>query len=76
MKLARVRHFERNVAGGAAAAADFFVHLLATYGEEKGVDVADEIEELRWIDSSCPDADLSVTGVMILRDLKAKGLVS
>ncbi len=47
MKLARVRHFERNVAGGAAAAADFFVHLLATYGEEKGVDVADEIEELR-----------------------------
>merc|ERR1711871_1749257 len=35
----------------------------------------EEIEELRWIDSSCPHEDLSVTGVMILEDLKAKDLV-
>lgn len=36
---------------------------------------SNEIEELRWIDSACPDSDLSITGVMILEDLKAKGLV-
>jgi 8-oxo-dGTP diphosphatase len=36
---------------------------------------SNEIEELRWIDSSCPHSDLSVTGVMILEDLKAKALV-
>ena len=36
---------------------------------------SNEIEELRWIDSTCPHSDLSVTGVMILEDLKAKGLV-
>ena len=36
---------------------------------------SNEIEELRWIDSSCPHSDLSVTGVMILEDLKARSLV-
>ena len=35
----------------------------------------EEIEELRWICSDCPEADLTVTGRMILADLKAKGLV-
>jgi len=34
-----------------------------------------EIDELRWIDSSCPYEDLSVTGIMILEDLKSKGLI-
>lgn len=34
-----------------------------------------EIEELRWITSDCPHADLSVTGIMILEDLKEKGLI-
>ena len=34
-----------------------------------------EIEELRWITSACPEDDLSVTGRMILADLKAKDLV-
>mmetsp|Transcript_25896 Transcript_25896/g.29814 ORF Transcript_25896/g.29814 Transcript_25896/m.29814 type:complete len:163 (-) Transcript_25896:590-1078(-) len=34
-----------------------------------------EVEELRWIDSTCPHNDLSVTGIMILEDLKEKGLV-
>eukprot|EP00967_Tisochrysis_lutea_P070707 scaffold93433_cov32-Tisochrysis_lutea.AAC.1 len=36
---------------------------------------SNEIEEIRWIDSTCPDEDLSVTGVMILKDLHAKKLV-
>mmetsp|Transcript_22937 Transcript_22937/g.72768 ORF Transcript_22937/g.72768 Transcript_22937/m.72768 type:complete len:137 (-) Transcript_22937:463-873(-) len=35
----------------------------------------DEVEELRWIASDCPRADLSVTGLMILDDLKAKDLI-
>ena len=36
---------------------------------------SNEIEELKWIDSSCPHEQLSVTGVMILEDLKMKGLI-
>ncbi|EOD03960.1 hypothetical protein EMIHUDRAFT_466333 [Emiliania huxleyi CCMP1516] len=35
----------------------------------------DEVEELRWIASDCPRADLSVTSLMILHDLKAKDLI-
>ncbi|EOD16240.1 hypothetical protein EMIHUDRAFT_464297 [Emiliania huxleyi CCMP1516] len=35
----------------------------------------DEVEELRWIASDCPRADLSVTSLMILDDLKAKDLI-
>ena len=35
----------------------------------------EEIEELRWITSDCPESDLSVTGTMILKDLKAKDLI-
>lgn len=34
-----------------------------------------EIEELRWVDSSVSPELLSVTGVMILNDLKAKNLI-
>ena len=34
-----------------------------------------EVEELRWIDSGCPESDLSVTGLMILKDLKEKDLI-
>ena len=34
-----------------------------------------EIEELRWIGSDCPHSDLSVTGIMILEDLKSKDLI-
>jgi len=34
-----------------------------------------EVEELRWIDSSLPRDQLSVTGLMLLDDLRAKGLV-
>jgi len=36
---------------------------------------SEEIEELRWIGSDCPESDLSVTGRMILADLKAKDLI-
>ena len=35
----------------------------------------EEIEELRWVTSSCPHSDLSVTGVMILDDLKANDMI-
>uniref|UniRef100_A0A7S2XTS8 Nudix hydrolase domain-containing protein n=1 Tax=Attheya septentrionalis TaxID=420275 RepID=A0A7S2XTS8_9STRA len=35
----------------------------------------EEIEELRWITSTCPHEDLTVTGIMILQDLKAKNLI-
>ena len=35
----------------------------------------EEIEELRWITSACDGVELSVTGMMILKDLKAKGLI-
>jgi 8-oxo-dGTP pyrophosphatase MutT (NUDIX family) len=36
---------------------------------------SNEIEEIRWIDAACPHELLSVTGVMILQDLKARNLV-
>ena len=39
------------------------------------VQPSQEIEELRWVTSDCPHSDLSVTGVMILDDLKAKDLI-
>ena len=29
----------------------------------------------RWVTSDCPESDLSVTGLMILADLKAKDLI-
>jgi len=35
----------------------------------------EEIEELRWITSTCPHEDLTVTGVMLLEDLQKKGLI-
>ena len=35
----------------------------------------EEIEEIRWVTSECPHEDLSVTGLMILKDLKAKDLI-
>jgi len=36
---------------------------------------SNEIEEVRWIDSAFPHTNLSVTGVVILNDLKARGLI-
>ena len=36
---------------------------------------SNEVEELRWIDSSCPRTELSVTGAMILEDLLARDLI-
>ena len=36
---------------------------------------SEEVEELRWIGSDCPRAELSATGAMILDDLKARGLI-
>mmetsp|Transcript_8404 Transcript_8404/g.11946 ORF Transcript_8404/g.11946 Transcript_8404/m.11946 type:complete len:178 (+) Transcript_8404:111-644(+) len=35
----------------------------------------EEIEELRWIASDCPTSDLTVTGIMLLEDLKSKDMV-
>ena len=35
----------------------------------------EEIEELRWITSACDEVELSVTGMMILKDLKARDLI-
>ena len=35
----------------------------------------EEVEELKWIDSSFDREKLTVTGIMILDDLKRKGLI-
>eukprot|EP00980_Cylindrotheca_fusiformis_P023638 scaffold10700_cov108-Cylindrotheca_fusiformis.AAC.2 len=35
----------------------------------------EEVEELAWIQSDCPDDRLSITGKMILQDLKEKELI-
>mmetsp|Transcript_6893 Transcript_6893/g.9005 ORF Transcript_6893/g.9005 Transcript_6893/m.9005 type:complete len:181 (-) Transcript_6893:282-824(-) len=35
----------------------------------------EEIEELRWITSDCPASDLTVTGIMLLEDLKSKDMI-
>lgn len=35
----------------------------------------EEIEELRWIASDCPESDLTATGLMILADLRGKDLI-
>ena len=39
------------------------------------VQANEEIEELKWITSTFPKEQLSVTGIMILEDLKAKDLI-
>lgn len=35
----------------------------------------EEVEELAWIQSDCPDEKLTITGKMILKDLKDKNLI-
>jgi 8-oxo-dGTP diphosphatase len=40
------------------------------------VKASEEVEELKWIDSSFDREKLTVTGVMILDDLKRKGLIN
>ena len=42
---------------------------------ERLVKASQEVEELKWIDSSFDREKLTVTGIMILDDLKAKGLI-
>lgn len=42
---------------------------------EDMVKANEEVEELKWIDSSFDAERLTVTGVMILDDLKSKGLI-
>ena len=42
---------------------------------EKLVKASEEVEELKWVDSSFDREKLTVTGVMILEDLKEKGLI-
>jgi 8-oxo-dGTP pyrophosphatase MutT (NUDIX family) len=42
---------------------------------ERMVKASQEVEELKWIDSSFDREKLTVTGIMILDDLKANGLV-
>ncbi|KAL7553201.1 hypothetical protein ACHAWF_016483 [Thalassiosira exigua] len=42
---------------------------------EKLVEASSEVEELKWIDSSFDKEKLTVTGIMILEDLKEKGLI-
>ncbi|KAL9190699.1 hypothetical protein ACHAXT_000405 [Thalassiosira profunda] len=42
---------------------------------EELVTASEEVEELQWIDSSFDREKLTVTGIMILEDLKAKGLI-
>ena len=34
-----------------------------------------EVEELAWIQSNCPEEKLTVTGKMVLNDLKEKQLI-
>eukprot|EP00578_Thalassiosira_sp_NH16_P022627 CAMPEP_0181096404 /NCGR_PEP_ID=MMETSP1071-20121207/11016_1 /TAXON_ID=35127 /ORGANISM="Thalassiosira sp., Strain NH16" /LENGTH=154 /DNA_ID=CAMNT_0023178813 /DNA_START=166 /DNA_END=630 /DNA_ORIENTATION=+ len=36
---------------------------------------SEEVEELKWIDSSFDREKLTVTGIMILEDLKGRGLI-
>ena len=36
---------------------------------------SEEVEELKWVGSTFPREQLSVTGGMILADLHAKGLI-
>jgi 8-oxo-dGTP diphosphatase len=43
---------------------------------ESLVKASAEIEELKWIDSSFDREKLTVTGIMILDDLKEKGLIA
>jgi hypothetical protein len=42
---------------------------------ERLVKASQEVEELKWIDSSFDREKLTVTGILILDDLKAKGLI-
>jgi len=42
---------------------------------ENMVKASEEVEELKWIDSSFDREKLTVTGIMILEDLKEKGLI-
>ena len=35
----------------------------------------EEIEEIKWVASDCPLEDLSATSALVLKDLKAKGLI-
>ena len=42
---------------------------------ENMVVASEEVEELKWIDSSFDREKLTVTGIMILEDLKEKGLI-
>eukprot|EP00931_Biecheleriopsis_adriatica_P013346 TRINITY_DN114714_c0_g1_i1.p1 TRINITY_DN114714_c0_g1~~TRINITY_DN114714_c0_g1_i1.p1 ORF type:complete len:138 (-),score=38.57 TRINITY_DN114714_c0_g1_i1:145-558(-) len=52
------------------------VRMTCFTAEFEGVlQASQEIEELSWITSDCPHEKLSVTGVMILDDLKAKDLI-
>jgi len=36
---------------------------------------SEEVEELRWIASDCPHSDLTVTGIMLMEDLKKRDLI-
>eukprot|EP00569_Conticribra_weissflogii_P015766 CAMPEP_0171405688 /NCGR_PEP_ID=MMETSP0880-20121228/16336_1 /TAXON_ID=67004 /ORGANISM="Thalassiosira weissflogii, Strain CCMP1336" /LENGTH=61 /DNA_ID=CAMNT_0011921209 /DNA_START=587 /DNA_END=772 /DNA_ORIENTATION=+ len=42
---------------------------------EELVKASDEVEELKWIDSTFDQDKLTITGIMILEDLKQKGLI-
>lgn len=42
---------------------------------EKLVKASDEVEELKWIDSTFDQNKLTITGIMILEDLNEKGLI-
>ena len=47
----------------------------AEFELESMVKASEEVEELKWIDSSFDTTKLTVTGIMILEDLKEKGLI-
>ena len=36
---------------------------------------SEEVEELEWIDSTFPEEKLTITGILVLNDLKAKDLI-
>lgn len=42
---------------------------------EKLVKASDEVDELKWVDSTFDREKLTVTGIMIIEDLKMKGLI-
>jgi len=52
------------------------VRMICYTAQYDGVlSASSEVDELRWIESDFEKSKLTVTGIMILKDLKTKGLI-